>query len=89
MDSKKQSLGIRLSGPFPGCPNKDAVNFSWPCYQGTIGWNESDQAKRLVKISNYLLENIAYYKKLLEDRMIDDRKPGWDELDQIFLNLIE
>ncbi len=51
--------------------------------------NESDQAKRLVKISNYLLENIAYYKELLEDRMIDDRKPGWDELDQVFLNLIE
>lgn len=54
-----------------------------------IKMSESDKAKRLVKISNYLLENIAYYKELLKDRMIDDRKNGWDELDQTFLNLIE
>lgn len=54
-----------------------------------IKMSESDKAKRLVEISNYLLENIAYYKELLKDRMIDDRKNGWDELDQTFLNLIE
>lgn len=50
---------------------------------------ESDKAKRLVKISNYLLDNLAYYKELLEDRMIDDRKPEWDELNQAFLYLME
>lgn len=50
---------------------------------------ESDKAKRLVKISNYLPDNLAYYKELLEDRMIDDRKPEWDELNQAFLYLME
>lgn len=50
--------------------------------------SESDKAKRLVKINNYLLENIAYYKKLLEDGKVDDRKREWDELDAVFLKLL-
>jgi len=53
-----------------------------------IKMGESDRAKRLVKIDSYLLHNIAYYKELLEYRMIDDKKLEWGELNQAFMKLI-
>jgi len=48
---------------------------------------ESDKSKKLVRISRYLLENIMYYKELLEGT-IDDRFPEWEPLDKAFLQLL-
>ncbi len=49
---------------------------------------ESDKAPKIGVISNYLVENIAYYKGLMGEGQPDDRKPEWDELDKAFLELI-
>ncbi|SCY62929.1 nucleotidyltransferase domain-containing protein [Butyrivibrio sp. INlla14] len=48
---------------------------------------ESDKDKRLVKISEYLLKNIFYYKDMLEDTS-DDRYPDWEPLNKVFLELL-
>ncbi len=49
---------------------------------------ESDKAPKIDAISNYLVDNIAYYKGLMGEWQIDDRKPEWYELDKTFLELI-
>ena len=49
---------------------------------------ESDKAPKIDVISNYLVENIAYYKGLMGEGQSDDRKPEWDELDKAFWELI-
>ena len=49
---------------------------------------ESDKAPKIDVISNYLVENIAYYKGLMGEGQSDDRKSEWDELDKAFWELI-
>lgn len=49
---------------------------------------EVEKGKRIDKLNEYILDNLSYYKQLV-DIMMDDRNAEWNELNQLFAALVK
>lgn len=52
-----------------------------------VKMSEADKAPKIDTVNQYIEEKLAYYKMLL-DTMVDDRKPDWEVLDEIFITVL-
>lgn len=52
-----------------------------------IQMGEVEKGKRIDKLNEYIVNNLAFFKKMV-DSMEDDRSENWDKLNGMFLNLI-
>lgn len=48
---------------------------------------ESEKGERIERLNQYIVDNLAYYKQKLES-MEDDRNTDWDELNRVFIEII-
>ncbi|MGB8452670.1 MAG: nucleotidyltransferase domain-containing protein [Anaerocolumna sp.] len=49
-----------------------------------IQMGEAEKGKRIDKLNEYIVNNLAYFKKKV-DSMEDDRNTDWDELNSMFI----
>lgn len=48
-----------------------------------VTMKESDTAPRIDELNLYIVDNIAYFKNVMNS-MVDDRNPNWDKLNEVF-----
>lgn len=53
-----------------------------------VQMSESDKAPKIPVINQYIEDKLLYYKELLEG-MVDDRKPEWQPLEEVFIKLVD
>ena len=53
-----------------------------------VKMSEADKGERIDKLNDYIVKHLEYFKKMTGN-MLDDRKADWEELNTVFIQLLQ
>lgn len=68
--------------------NKVKKELIWKLLEQKMQMAETEKGKRVDEMNEYIKENIAIWKERAIN-MLDDRNPNWEQLNQLFLEIVK